>query len=242
MGFARTTVEVVYGIGDAFSGIGYAMILFGILVGGAITWYLFTMLLEYVLLYSERKTKLFLQERTSKYTVWRKQYSNWTNNLRHLIVQVLFFAGLALIVWLAASVIGLNVWTSAAASLGISVVVTYSFATPLGLYGSALFVNGAALVSVGEYVEFFGTGSEWAGTVVAIHSTQVEMVRVDTKTKRGEVIWVPISDFLSRMRKSIVKEDYEPSMMAVRDADSLKTTSSRGSSKNRHRRTAEEMV
>jgi small-conductance mechanosensitive channel len=223
----RTTVEVVYGLGDAFVGIEYALIMAGMLTGGFIAWYMLMWLFEYLLLYRERQTPLILAHKTRESKIWMRRPWRSCGSIKHLVVQTVFFAGLVIIVWIAAASAGFNPWTSAAASLGLSIVGTYVFATPLGLLGAGYFVHLTNAISVGEYYEFYGMGPAWEGRIVAIYSMWVEMARYDPDSGGSEVIYIPISTFLSTPRKRNWIKELEAK--PVCRTDPLSTPTSKGS-------------
>lgn len=199
----RVPTEVVYTLGAAFDGIVYAVYMAVILTVGAIIWYAIWWGFEYIVLHKERVSFYVLKKVDENTRTWMQRPSRTCGNVWHLIIQTLYYSGLVIIVWLAAASAGFNPWTSAAASIGMSVIATYAFATPLGLLGAGYFVHLSNAISVGEFYEFYGMGEQWEGKIVAIHRMWVEMIRFNSDKDKmtGEMIYMPISTFLSTPRK-----------------------------------------
>jgi small-conductance mechanosensitive channel len=166
-------------------------------VGGTGLWIVLTTLLERLVLRRERRSRV--------YAVGKGRYApagtQPGTNLLHLMLQLVFFGGIGIIIWIACASAGFNPWTTAAASLGISVLFTYAFATPLGLLGSGMAVLLTNTIGVGEYWEFVGQpGLE--GWIMSIYGLEVELLAPD-----GSLLSVPISTFLSApRRRNLIKE------------------------------------
>lgn len=220
-GFLRIPTEVVYTLGTAFDGIVYAVYMAVILSVGFLVWYLILYTLEYFALKLERETPYVIKERTERQTKWSKRPTRTCGNIAHLIFQTLFYGGLVIIVWLASASAGFNPWTSAAASLGLSVIATYAFAAPLGLMGSGYFIHLTNAANVGDFYEFYGMGPEWEGRVTAVYRLWIEMSRYNAKEGTGELIYMPISTFLTTPRKRVwIKEftkDYQSGQKHAKD-------------------------
>lgn len=210
MSILRIPTEVVYTLGTAFDGIVYAVYTALILTAGTILWYFLWWLIQYFFAWCfQRTTTWVLKERRNNYKDWIKRPTRTCGNVGHLVFLTLFYGGLVIIVWLASASAGFNPWTSAAASLGISIIATYAFGTPLGLLGSGYFIHLTNAIGVGDYYEFAGLGPEWEGKVVGIYSMWVELARFnDEKDKQtGELIYMPISTFLTTPRKRNWKKE-----------------------------------
>ncbi len=210
----RTAVEIIYGLQDIWVGLPYVVATVGVLVGGSIIWVFFIWLLQCMFVKKERAEDLVAfdvdasGDRLKERKIFEKKPSRCCGNFVHLLLQTLLFSGLAMILWIAFASAGFNVWTSAAASLGISLVGTYGFMTPLSLLLNGYTATAARSVVVGEHVEFHGMGEEWSGRVIAIHNMSVDIVRYDDKTKSDEIISMPISRFLDQPRKRNFKHEH----------------------------------
>lgn len=211
MSFLRVPTEVVYTLGTAFDGIVYAVYTALILTAGTILWYLFWWFIKYCidLAYGRTTTWVLKERKSNNIKDWIKRPSRSCDNVSRTVFLTIFYGGLVIIVWLAAASAGFNPWTSAAASLGLSIIATYAFGTPLNLLGSAYFLHAANGIAVGEYYEFAGLGPEWEGKIVGIYGMWVEMARFnDEKDKQtGELIYMPINTFLTTPRKRNWKKE-----------------------------------
>lgn len=204
----RTALEIVYSTQDVWVGLPYVLITAGIFTGGSVVWYLFIWCLQYFFVYQEYGPKWVLTS-TESGKFWEQRPSRTLGSIIHLIIQTLFFSGIVFIIWIACAAAGFNPWTTATASLSISIIITYVFSTPLSLIGSGYDVLFLNAISVGEHVQFHGMGPGWDGTIVGIYSQYVELQRYDEETKSGEIITIPISQFLSQPRKRNWRREYE---------------------------------
>ena len=196
----RAVVEVVYSLQDVWSGLPYVCIAAGIFTGGTVLWYLFIWVLEYLFLGRERHTQWVLTQKDAQNKYFVPRPGRSCGSITHLILQTLFFSGLVFILWIASAMAGFNPWTAAAVSLGLSVFITYTFATPLGLIGTGWALNVTNGINVGDYCEFFGMPG-WDGRIARIYNMHVIIERYDEATKSGEEVYMPISHFLSTPRK-----------------------------------------
>jgi hypothetical protein len=194
----RTAVEVVYGLQDVGYGLGYVAISAGIFTGGIIVWYFVIWLFERLFL--RRAPTLVLMQSDPQNKYFAERPGRGCKSSCHLFLQTTFFVGIAFILWIAGAMAGFNPWTTAATSLGISVIITYTLATPLGLIGSGWSLNASNGINVGEHWEFLGMPN-WDGRVVDIYNMWVVLERYDEATKSGEEVVIPISQFLSTPRK-----------------------------------------
>lgn len=94
-------------------------------------------------------------------------------------------------------------------TLGLSLIGTYGLMTPLSLLLNGYVAVGARSVIVGEHVEFYGMGDEWAGRIISINHMSVIMARYCDKTKSDELITMPISRFLDTPHKQNFKKQME---------------------------------
>lgn len=205
----RTAFEIVYSTQDVWVGLPYVLITAGIFTGGSVLWYLFIWCLQYLFVYQEYGPKWVLSSSKSNGKYWEPRPTRTLGSIIHLVIQTLFFSGLVFIIWIACAAAGFNPWTTATASLSISIVFTYVFATPLSLIGSGYDVLFLNAISCGEHVQFHGMGPGWDGKIVGIYSQYVELERYDEETQSGEIITLPISQFLSQPRKRNWRREYE---------------------------------
>ncbi len=208
----RAALEVTYGVSDVWSGIGYVGLTLAVLLGGTIVWFLLMAGLRFLLQRGFTKREVaedlvaFDVDRADRKLLERKPTRS-CGNVIYVVVQTLLLAGLVAIVWIAFASAGFNVWTTAAASLGLSIMGTYGLMTPISLWFNGYTAAIAKSVVVGEHVEFHGMGPEWSGRVIAIHSLSVDIVRWDEASKSDEIITMPISRFLDQPRKRNFKAE-----------------------------------
>lgn len=197
----RAALEVVYSTQDIWSGLPYVCIVGAIFFGGWIIWGLLMWLMEYLFLGKERSSQWVLEGRTKEEKYWKARPYRTCPSLCHTTLQTVFFIGLGFIIWIAGAMAGFNPWTSGMAGLAVSIIGSTAFAIPLSLIGSGYVANAANAMAVGQYWEFYGMGDEWAGRITAVYYQWVEMERYDDKTKCGELIHMPIDQFLRSPRK-----------------------------------------
>lgn len=188
----------VYGVADLATDMPKAAAGFGVLSGGlSITYLIYTLLAylcldrrwnaEYILLNGENKQRLYPSP-------WR--------SARYLLV--FFTIGLLLCtsLWFGSAMVGFNPWTTAAATIAISVIATYGFAQQLSMISAAVMVHAQNSIQVGEYWEF-SDGPEWGGIISAVNLLDVELMRYDERTKSTQRIVRPIDQFFNHTRKHI---------------------------------------
>jgi len=217
----RAVIEVAYSVRDVFQGLPYALIAMGVFVGGLFLWNILFMILERIALRKERGTAWILEKKATTegdhiFSKWMKRPSWSWSSLWHFLLQTLFFGGIVMIIWLAGASAGFNPWTTAAASLGMTLAGTYIFATPLSLLGSGYFLIMSNSIAVGQYWEFLGMPG-WDGRIHAIYYMEVEMERYDEEKGRGELMSIPISQFLSTPRKRIWEKEKNALITIVPD-------------------------
>jgi hypothetical protein len=204
----RTAYEIVYSTQDVWVGLPYVCITAGIFTGGSIGWYGIIWVLRWCLVYREYGSQWVLSSNKGG-KFWEPRPSRTIGSIIHLSIQTLFFSGLVFIIWIACAAAGFNPWTTATASLSMSIIFTYVFATPLSLIGSGYDVLFMNAISIGEHVQFHGMGPGWDGTIIGIYSQYVELQRWDEDTMSGEIIKIPISQFLSQPSKRNWRREYE---------------------------------
>ncbi|MBX9636530.1 MAG: hypothetical protein K2Q45_03155 [Nitrosomonas sp.] len=192
-------------MGTAFDGVVYALYTALILTVGTVVWYGLFYLVRHLLL---SQNFLVLKKDNGTEKEWMEPKKRPCANFGYLVLLTFFYGGLVIIVWLASATAGFNPWTSAAASLGLSVIATYALATPLGLIGSGFIATGT-MIALDQIWEFHGLGPGWEGRIVEINIFNVTLARVDNASgsRGGELIFIPISMFLSSPCKRKIPEE-----------------------------------
>lgn len=202
-------LEVVYSTSEIWVGLPYILAAAGVFSGGLVVWTLFMWMLEYVTMGREKRWFRVTAGPSKERALWVSPgYTPWTNYW-HLLLNCIFFTGIVFIVWIAAAVAGLNPWTSAAATLAVSVIITYSFASVLGHLSSGAIVLASNSIGIGQYWEFAGLPG-YEGFVHAIDKVSVTLTRKDPESQATEVIYIPMSMFTNNARKrNFQKESFE---------------------------------
>lgn len=199
----RQVVEVAYGTKDIWDNIGYVAITGGTLIGGTLVWYLFMKVVEFLLLYGERKARRVW---VGSHAVDEPRTRTW-GNVIHLSTQTVFLTGVAFIIWFSSAASGFNPWTSAVASLALSVIVASAFSTPLSLVGCGYINLATSSISVGEHVSIHGMDN-CDGIVCRINLLNFELLRTDANGN-NEIITVPVSYLLSAARRRNFTKEIE---------------------------------
>lgn len=202
-------LEVVYSTNQVWVGLPYVCAAAGVFSGGLIVWTLFMWMLEYVTTGREKRWFRVTAGANKERGRWISPMYTPLTNYWHLFLNCIFFTGIVFIVWIAAAVAGLNPWTSAAATLAVSVVITYSFAAVLGHLSSGAIVLASNSIGVGQYWEFAGYPG-YEGFVHSIDKVSVTMTRRDPESQATEIIYMPMSMFTNNPRKrNFEKESFE---------------------------------
>jgi len=216
---ARVFVEEVYGQAQMYGGI-YSVLWTGLaFAGGLAAWWAFTWFLEYLLLGAERATLYILikvnRDKLDNRYAWGTRPRTFGSSMRHLLLQLVFLVGVVLIFWIACGSSGFNPWTTGAATLGLSVFITYVFVVPMGLLGSSMALGFEGRLARDQYWEFAGYPG-YDGRIIAIYSLQVELERWDVESQSTEIVSVPIGSFLSGFcKRNMNKERNEQRYTAV---------------------------
>jgi hypothetical protein len=202
MVFARV-VEIVYSTTDVWSNAPSALILSSLLVGGIVVLYVLCKSLETTFIKPgwKRMWAVVTFDPKSKRSEWIALKGHYFAGIMHTIFQTVFFAGCVFIIWVSLAMIGVNPATSSAASLGLSIFLTYGLANPVTLLISGYIVDLRTSIAEGEHWEFHGMGPEWAGRIIQINWMDVVMERYNKTTRSAETIVVPKSYFLNNVRK-----------------------------------------
>lgn len=204
----RAALEVVYSTQDIWVGLPYVIITAAVSTVGIVLWILFMALVEYVLLPDQRRRQAIIIANPKKKGALEWIWRPWRlgSNTIQFILKLLFMIGLGFIIWIAGATAGFNPWTTAVASMGIMVLVTYTFITPLGMWGTGVALNYANSINVGEYWELEGPGG-WDGIITGVYAFEVEMMRLDEEGAT-EIISVPITHFMQSRRKHKPGKDF----------------------------------
>lgn len=193
----RAALQHVYGMADLRSDMPRAAAGFGVFAGGLTV----TVLVYHALAYA----CLGRRWRAEYVRVLGKQmkrfYPSWTRSVRFLFVFV--FVGLLLgaSIWFGSAWVGFNPWTTAAATIAISIIGTYGFSEVLRAASTAMTVHAENAIQVGEYWEFQAGGPEWGGIIATINMFNVELMRYNKEEDSTEIIVYPIDYFFKLPRK-----------------------------------------
>jgi len=202
-------LEVVYSTTQVWAGLPYICAAAGVFSGGIVVWTLFMWVFEYVTMGREKRWFKVSAGAEKGKKLWVSPGYTPGKNYWHLFLNCVFFIGIVFIVWIAAAVAGLNPWTSAAATLAVSVIITYSFAGVLGHLSSGAIVLASNSIGIGQYWEFANYPG-YEGFVHAIDKVSVTLTRKDPESQATEVIYIPMSMFTNNPRKrNFQKEMYE---------------------------------
>lgn len=204
----REVMQHLYGMHNLATDMPHAAAAFGVLVGGLVATGLLYSLLAYVCL--GRRWRAEWVRMRGEHFVPRPYPSAW-RSARYLFVLLLIFVCLCSSIWFGAAMNGFNPWTTAAATIGISIVGTYGFSKILGMAFAAAAVHAENDITVGEYWEFQGM-EHWGGVITTINLLKVELMRWDEKNKTSELVVVPIDWFFDRARR---RKFYDESTMPL---------------------------
>lgn len=199
--FSRA-LEVAYSTSNVWEGLPYVCMAAGIFAGGIIALTAIMWIIEFFTLGQERRYYYVGggTDKKGRPRLFYPNYGTW-RNIWHLTLLSIFFSGVVFIIWIASSVIGMNPWTSAAATLSLGVVMTYSFAGVLGHISSAVSVFATNSAGVDQYWEFAGLGEGYEGRIHTMNKMGVVMIRYDVEKAIHEEIYMPMSYFTNNPRK-----------------------------------------
>jgi hypothetical protein len=209
----RDAIEVVYTTNDVWVGVKYVALTVAVLVVGLIAVYALVWGLEWWFLRRKWFNKLVAVRRVQNTgnLEYVTQRSHVGKNICHLVLRILFFSGIIMIVWIACASAGFNPWTTAAATLGLSIIMQQMFGTPMSLTGSSFSILLTNNAELGQYYEFLGM-PEYDGRVIDVDSMQVTLERMD-KMGSGELVYISTSTFLMTPKKrNMHREHNEPSI------------------------------
>ena len=218
-------LEVVYSTSDIWVGLPYVCAAAGVFSGGLIVWWLVMWTVEYVALGSERASYL-----VSTGGRWGYPTTNSWRNAQHLFLMCIFFTGIVFIVWISATVAGLNPWTSAAATLTLGVIITYGFAGLLGHVSAAFTVLATNSVGVGQHWEFLGMPG-YDGFIHCIDKVSVTITRYNEESGSTEIVYMPMSNFTNTPRKRNFKKEMDLNGSGIRNNKGEPTSKKRTSPK-----------
>lgn len=182
----------------------------GIAILGSIALFAIYAGLEYCLLRKQRRNQ-FLRtgESDDKGKIaWRQRHWHIYDNVMQTVLRFTFIILLGFIIWVAGAVVGFNSYSTATAMLVMGIVLTYTFAGPLGAWGYSMALMIDNQLYVGQHWEFHGTGPGWDGIISGIYTFEVEMMRKE-EDGRTTIVTVPIANFFNAMRKSDPKKQVE---------------------------------
>ena len=182
-----------------FERLPWALLAIGIALGGIIVLWIFKSLLKCCCLPRKYRDKYVLFEETDndgkKKPIWVKTTGKPWNSVKHLFLEVAFFIATAIVLWIASAVAGFNFWTSSIVGVGLGLVGTYVFGTPLRTLGSSIFVYSKDLVEEGFYIQIENV----EGRVVELHPLGAELEAIDRTTGAAMMVHVPMDKFLTEI-------------------------------------------
>lgn len=196
--FSRA-IDVVYSTSQVWSGMPYVLAAAGIFAGGVLVGAFLFGGIEY-LLYGKERRSIQLVRVSDGVEKWVDVPTGTGRNMVHLLLISLLFIWVVFTIWVSTSVIGMNPWSSAAATLTMGVFVTYSFAGLLGHFSAGIATLATCSIAVGQYWEF-PNSPEYSGFIHSIEKLAVYLTRFDDVTQSGELIYIPMSDFINSRRK-----------------------------------------
>jgi hypothetical protein len=196
MSLLREVTNAVYTMANFWSGFGYVGITVGIFIGGMVVWFGLHSLIQWLALGDQRATKCYFVKKdpkTGKPLYWNISKS-WVITIRHVVqlfTVTIFFCGVFTLVWLGSAMAGVDPTSAALTNLGITVIATYIFITPLSMIGCGLWILLTGYVMVGDYVMSANLGREYEGKVVAIYIMYVILERFDSEANCAELVKIP---------------------------------------------------
>lgn len=200
----RAVVEV-YNTASLWKDMPFVFASGGVAIVGSIALFAIYAGLEYCLLRKQRRNQ-FLRRReidvdANKTPGWRQRHWHMYDNVMQTVLRFTFIILLGFIIWVAGAVVGFNSYSTATAMLVMGIVLTYTFAGPLGAWGYSMALMIDNQLYVGQHWEFHGTGPGWDGIISGIYTFEVEMMHKEDDG-RTTIVTVPIANFFNAMRKS----------------------------------------
>lgn len=188
----------VYGVADLQADMPRAAIAFAVIAGGGTLMFLAWTLLSYLCLDRRWNAEYLL---INGEPLKRKYPSPW-RSARYLSVFLIMGLLFVSTIWFSGTMVGFNPWTTAAATIGISVIMTYGFSQQLSMTSAAIVVHSQNSIEPGQFWRFMD-GEEWSGIISAVNLWDVELINYDEKTKSARRIVRPIDQFFSHTRMHI---------------------------------------
>lgn len=202
----RAALEVVYSTQDIWVGLPYVAITATVFIIGTLLCIATVSLLEYTCLPERRRQAIVVTAPNKRHQwVWRP----WQvlANSKQFLFKVLLMVSLGFVIWISGASAGFNPWTTAVASLGMMVLINYTFLTPLGLWGSGVALTGSNAVNVGEHWEFVGM-PRCDGILAGMYGFESELMRLN-EAGETEIVVVPNSLWFQGARiRNPTKEFY----------------------------------
>lgn len=205
----RAVVEV-YNTASLWKDMPFVFASGGVAIVGSIALFAIYAGLEYCLLRKQRRNQ-FLRtgtQNTDGKGGWRQRHWHMYDNVMQTVLRFTFIILLGFIIWVAGAVVGFNSYSTATAMLVMGIVLTYTFAGPLGAWGYSMALMIDNQLYVGQHWEFHGTGPGWDGIISGIYTFEVEMMHKEDDG-RTTIVTVPIANFFNATRKSDPKKQQE---------------------------------
>lgn len=209
----------VYGFADLAADMPRTAAGFGVLVGGLTISYIVYLLYAYCCLGRRWYAEWYMVDGVQM----QRTYPSPWRSARYLFAFFLVGIMVCTSIWFASAMVGFNPWTTAAATLAISVIATYGSASQLSMMSAAFCVHGENAIQIGEYWEF-DDGAEMGGIISAINLLHVELMRLDEKSNSIVRIVRPIDQFFNRTRRHIPRFEVTMPELWKENAEIIKLT------------------
>lgn len=198
----RAVVEV-YNTASLWKDMPFVFASGGVAIVGSIALFAIYAGLEYCLLKKQRRNQFLRTGPKNDAGIggWRQRHWHMYDNVMQTVLRFTFIILLGFIIWVAGAVVGFNSYSTATAMLVMGIVLTYTFAGPLGAWGYSMALMIDNQLYVGQHWEFHGTGPGWDGIISGIYTFEVEMMHQEDDG-RTTIVTVPIANFFNAMRKS----------------------------------------
>jgi hypothetical protein len=205
----RAALELVYSTSDVYAGFSYVAVAGAVFAAGSIFCFLLFYFLEYVMLSNQRRRQAvkILANSSGKSRLWAWRPWQLRSNFVYFCLKVAFVSVMGVVVWVAGGASGFNPWTAGATMMVIGILITYTLAVPLGLWGAGFGVTGTNMINVGEYWEFYGM-KDYDAWITGIFTLEVEMMRVNEQGAT-EIISMPMTQFLQAPRKRNIDKELQ---------------------------------
>lgn len=200
----RELISRLYDYPELWHRLPWALLAFGVAVGGIIFVYLFKSILACGLPHRYNESYVLSGRKNGKHRYVRRRTHNSRSYYR-VFLETFFIVGVFLVIWIACWVAGFNFLSSPLMSVGMGLIGSYMFGVAIQQFGSGYWVNVEAMVAEEQYLRFPLLGPEAHGRVTEIHPFFILLQRLNAKGTGLEDIKISMSDV---MTQTMVR-DYE---------------------------------